>query len=155
MADLLTHYVSARLPGGFIGDPAARMTLVAGVFLPDLISKGLDHLPFIPDYFQAPSHSILGLFVVTYVVALFFTEAFRVKAWITMYVGALLHVGFDSLKDNLGAGMHVLHPFSLNGYELAVYYNENILYLLPSNIFLLFIIRFLAKRAASAGWVWR
>jgi hypothetical protein len=156
MADLLTHYVSARLPGGFIGDPSSRATFILGVFLPDLAGKGMSRVLQLPDGFSAPAHSALGLLVLTYAVALLFSAEFRARAWLTLYLGSLLHVGVDLLKDNLGQGSaFVLHPFSLEGQELALYFNENILMLIPGNLLLVLLIRSVAKRAQSRGWIWR
>ena len=144
MADLLTHYVSARLPGGFVGDPAARATLVLGVFLPDVAGKLMGRIFGTPDGFSAPAHSVLGLLALSYILALFFSPAFRSKAWLTIYAGSLLHVGVDLFKDNLGAGSaYLLHPFTLDGYEIGLYYNENVVFGMP-----------VAALVALAMWKW-
>lgn len=156
MADLLTHYVSARIPGGFLASPAARTTLVLGVFLPDLLGKALGSHDLLPDHIGAPSHSALGLFLICWTLAMFFEEAFRLKAFVTLYVGSMLHVAVDLLKDNLGSGSaYLLHPFSVEGVELGLYQNENILWILPANLVVLWGLKRLAKRAQRAGLVWR
>ncbi len=147
MADLLTHYVSARLPGSFIGDPAARATLVLGVFLPDVAGKLMARIFNTPDGFSAPAHSLLGLLLLSYVVALLFSPEFRAKAWLTIYVGALLHVALDLLKDNLGGGSaYLLHPFTLAGYEIGLYYNENVVYAMPVDLLLMALIVGFSRR---------
>ncbi len=147
MADLLTHYVSARLPGGFIGDPAARATLILGVFLPDVAGKLMGRIFRTPDGFNAPSHTLLGLLLLSYVIALFFSAEFRARAWLTINAGALLHVAVDLLKDNLGAGSaYLLHPFTLDGYELGLYYNENVVYAMPVDLLLAALIAGLSRR---------
>jgi membrane-bound metal-dependent hydrolase YbcI (DUF457 family) len=156
MPDLLTHYVSARLPGGFIADPAARMTFIFGVFLPDFGAKGIELILNLPDHTGAPTHSIAGLFVLTYALALLFTPEFRFKAWTTMFAGSILHVLVDMAKDNLGKGSaNLLHPFALDGFEFGLYYNENILYLLPTNVIAVWAMWWIAKKAQKRGWVWR
>lgn len=156
MADLLTHYVSARLPGGFLADPAARSTLVLGVFLPDLAKEALGVLPGLSEFAIVPSHSALGLFCLSYALSMFFAEDFRRKAFVTLFVGSAIHVAVDTLKDGLGAGVCLpWHPFSLQGVEVGLYHNENILWFLPGNAALLLLIRWASKRAKSAGWQWR
>jgi hypothetical protein len=156
MADLLTHYVSARLPGGFVADPAARTTLILGVFLPDIAGKGIEAIPNVWDNMHVPAHTPLGLAVLCYALAMLFVESFRFKAFVTLYAGSLIHVIVDMTKDNLGGGSsRLLYPLSLDGYEFGLYYNENILWFLPGNVLLLFLIRRAARRAQKAGWVWK
>ncbi len=156
MADLLTHYVSARLPGGFLKDPAARTTLILGVFLPDLVSKPIMAIPGVPDYADAPAHSLLGLACLSYAVSMLFSADFRWKAFLTLFAGGAIHVAVDSLKDSMGFGSTIpFHPFSLEGFELGLYYNENIVWFLPANGALLLLIRWASKRARAAGWAWK
>ncbi len=156
MVDLLTHYVSARLPGGFIGDECARSTLVLGVFLPDLIGKGLESVPGMPYQAWVPSHSALGIVCSSMVVAMLFSEDFRFKAFTTIFFGQILHVALDMGKESLGAGsVHILHPFTLGGYDLGLYSTQDVFWFLPGNIFVLLLIRWVSKRAQKAGWVWR
>ncbi|MBI2930858.1 MAG: hypothetical protein HYY16_04340 [Planctomycetes bacterium] len=156
MVDFLTHYVSARVPGGFLADARARSTLVLGVFLPDLISKAIEFTPGIPYYATYPAHSILGTLCVSLALAMLFTQDFRLKAFTTLFFGQLLHVAVDLGKESLGAGSaFLLLPFSLESYDLGFYETEDVLWLLPGNLLILFALRYLAKRAQKAGWVWR
>ena len=48
MADLLTHYFSARVVGLGLRVRATAMVFTLGAFLPDLLGKPLGHLPGIP-----------------------------------------------------------------------------------------------------------
>ncbi len=155
MADLLTHFVSARLPGGFVGDPCARTTLVLGVFLPDLVSKSMEAVPWMPYLSWAPSHSVLGVACTSMIAAMLFAEDFRFKAFSTIFFGQLLHLALDIGKQSLGAGTcFLLHPFLLDAYDLGLYSTQDVFWFLPGNILALLVIRWLSKKAQKAGWVW-
>lgn len=155
MADLLTHYVSARLPGSFVADPCARATLALGVFLPDLISKPMEHsgLPFLS---WAPSHSALGAFFVAWALAMLFAEDFRFKAFATLFIGQLLHIAVDLGKDSLGFGSaFVLLPFSTATHDLGLYTSQHVFWFLPGNLLVLWGLRWVSRKAQKNGWVWR
>ncbi len=156
MADLLTHYVSARLPGSFIGDPCARATLALGVFVPDLISKSMEAAPWLPRLAWASSHSALGAFFVAWALAMLFAEEFRFKAFATLLAGQLLHIAVDMGKDSLGFGSaFVLLPFSTATYDAGLYTSQHVFFFLPVNVAALFALRWLSRRAQREGWVWR
>ena len=128
MADLLTHYVSARLPGSFLGDPCARATLALGVFLPDLIGKPMEAVNGMPFLASAPSHSALGAFFVAWALAMLFAEPFRFKAFATMFAGQLIHIALDLGKDSLGLGSaFVLLPFSTATHDFGLYTSQDVL----------------------------
>ena len=147
MPDLLTHYASARLPGLALRDERLRALLVAGTFLPDIASKGLDGVTRSPEHFASPSHSLVGLLVLCYLAALFLTPPLRRTGFGCLYGGALLHLGLDLLKENVGHGAARLFiPFSVRSYELAWIPTEDVVYLLPFDLFLLIIV-FLVERS--------
>lgn len=154
MADLLTHYVSSRLPGEFLGDPAARSTLALGVFLPDLLSKPMEQaLPYMA---WTASHTPLGAAFVAFAVTMLFAPAFRLKAFVTLFAGQLLHIAVDVGKDSQGFGSSfLLFPFSAAGFELGLYTSQDVFWFLPGNIFVLLALRFLARRLRNAGLVWK
>jgi len=156
MADLLTHYVSARLPGSFIADPSARATLALGVFLPDLISKPMEAAPWMPFLAWAPSHSALGAFLVAWAIAMFFAEDFRFKAFATLFVGQLVHIAVDMGKDSMGFGSaFALLPFSTATVDAGLYTSQHVFFFLPVNLVVLWGLRWLSKKAQREGWVWR
>lgn len=156
MADLLTHYVSARVPGGFIADDCARCTLALGVFLPDLIGKGMEAIPGMPNQAWAPSHSILGVICSSLAIAMLFSEEFRFKAFATLLFGQLLHVAVDLGKDSMGSGSaFLLLPFSVDQFDLGLYTSQDVFWFLPGNALILLLVRWLGKRAQQRGWVWR
>jgi len=156
VADLLTHYVSARIPGGFIADERARTTLALGVFLPDLVGKGLEAIPWMPNHAHAPSHSILGLMCTSLAAAMLFAEDFRFKAFATILFGQLLHVAVDVAKDCQGQGAaYLLLPFALDSFEMGYYTSQHVFWFLPGNILILILLRWTAKRMQKSGLVWR
>lgn len=147
MADLFTHYVSARLPGAFLRDRRLQAFLVLGTFLPDLVAKGLYWVAQAPADFDDPSHSILGLALLSYLGALFVEERLRSKAFAFLYAGSLLHVVVDLVKDNQGRGSaRLLYPFTTTGTEFAWIASENVVLLLPIDAVILLIAWLLERR---------
>lgn len=149
MADLLTHYVSARVCGYPIGNRAMAATFVLGVFLPDLISKPLSFPDFMPDFVTAPSHSVTGLALASWAMSLLFAPSFRGRAFLSTYAGSLLHVATDLLKDYLGRGAQTpFHPWTLESFEMGLYQSEDALILLPVNLAVLTILWAVERRSA-------
>ncbi|HKS15928.1 MAG TPA: hypothetical protein VJU16_01300 [Planctomycetota bacterium] len=149
MADLLTHYVSARLAGIRIRDHTTTVLFAVGVFLPDLIGKPLNY--FLPYMAEIPSHTPFGLIFACGAVSLLFAESIRRRAFWTLYGGSLLHVLLDLMKDYLGSGsVFLLHPFSVESYELGFYRSEDVFYLLPANLAILAILWALGRRRAPS-----
>ena len=135
MADLLTHYVSARLVGVRLRDRTTLALFAAGVLFPDLISKPLGSIPGLPRWVETPSHSLTGLVFACLAVSMLFAAPIRARAFWALYLGSALHLILDSLKDYLGSGsVFLLHPFSLESFELRLYRSEDVYYLLPFNL---------------------
>src|SRR5690349_23023749 len=102
MADLLTHYVSSRVAGIGVRDRVSATLFATGVFLPDLIGKPLDVMA--PYMAEIPSHTPLGLFFACAAISMLFASSIRGRAFWALYLGSLLHVGLDMMKDYLGDG---------------------------------------------------
>lgn len=146
MADFLTHLTAARVPAVFMSDRRLQALLVLGTFLPDLADKGMEFLLRALPHFTAPTHSLAGLLVLTYLAALFVEERLRRPAWAVLYAGALLHVGIDLLKYGMGAGAaFVFFPFSTYNPELGLIRPEDVVLLAPANAAILLIL-WLAER---------
>lgn len=147
MADLLTHYVSARVAGVGLRDRATAMVFALGVFYPDLLGKPLGWIPWLPDLVEAPTHSPVGLIFACGAACLLFAPDFRRRAFWALYAGSLLHVFVDLLKSYLGRGaVMLLHPFSTRGFELGLYRTEDVFYLLPANLGILAILWVVGRR---------
>jgi membrane-bound metal-dependent hydrolase YbcI (DUF457 family) len=132
MPDLLTHYASARLPALALRDDRLQALLVAGAFLPDVVSKGLHWVARAPDHFASPSHSPVGLLLLCYLAALLLAPALRRAGFACLYAGGLLHLALDVLKENVGHGAARLFlPFDLRSVELGWIPMEDVVYLLP------------------------
>ena len=141
MADLLTHYVSARVAGARIRDRAVAVLVPVGVCVPDLLGKPLGALPGLPDLVEVPSHTPLGMLLFCFALSLLFAPAIRARAFGALTGGALLHLLLDSMKDYLGSGaIFPLHPFSLAAFEMGLYRSEDVYYLLPANVAILAIL---------------
>ncbi len=132
MADLLTHFASARLPGAFLRDRRLQALLIAGTFLPDIAWKGLRYIAGCSEDFNAPSHSILGLLVLCYGLSLLLEERLRPGGFAALVAGSYLHLLVDLLKDQEGVGLAgILHPFSPAGFEFGLIEPENVILLFP------------------------
>ena len=151
MADLLTHYVSARLAGVRIRDRATTTLMAMGVFLPDLIGKPLGHFPGTPYLAEVPSHTPFGLVFACGALCMLFAPSVRVRAFWALYAGSLLHLLVDLMKDYLGSGaVFIFHPFSLQIYELGFYRSEDVFYLLPVNLAILAILWVQGRKRKTA-----
>ena len=147
MADLLTHYVSARVVGVGLRDRATSAVFALGVFFPDLLGKPIGAIPGVPDLAEAPTHTPVGLIFACAAASFLFAPTFRKRAFFTLYAGALVHLVGDLLKNYLGRGaVMLLHPFSTRGYELGIYRSEDVWVLLPANLGILALLWVFALR---------
>jgi len=149
MPDLFTHLVAARVPGSFVRDKRLQALLVIGTFMPDIAFKGLYWIMQTRESFAAPSHSIVGVLIISYLACLFIDEALRRPAFIALAAGAMIHIAVDLIKFNLGAGAcRPLLPFSSAGMELGWIDSENVVYLIPIDAAILAAAWFLERRFA-------
>lgn len=141
MADLLTHYVTARVTGLRIRDRATATVFTLGVFLPDLLGKPLGMISSLPDLFEVPTHTPIGLVFACGAICFLFAPGFRRRAFWALYAGSLVHLLADLAKSYLGRGaVSLLHPFSTQGFELGLYRTEDVFYLFPINLAILAIL---------------
>jgi len=148
MADLLTHFVAARVPGSLVRDRRLQALLVIGTFLPDVTGKGLYWVLDTPVASQLVTHSIAGLLLISYLACLFLEEPLRRSGFLMLAAGGAIHVLVDMAKDNLGAGAAMLFlPFSLWGVEFSWIEPENVIFLIPIDIAILAALWFLERRS--------
>lgn len=147
MADLLTHYVSSRVAGIGIRDRATLTLFGLGVFLPDLLGKPLGEMFGLPQIVATPTHTPVGLVFPCVALSMLFAAEFRTRAFWAVYLGSLLHLGVDALKDYLGRGaIAIFYPFSTHFWEAGLYRSENVFYLLPANLAILAIIWVIGRK---------
>jgi len=148
MPDLLTHLVSTRAPAAFLRDRQVQAALVFGSFLPDLVTKTLYWGAWAGNDFLEPVHSLPGLLLLCYAAALFVEAPLRKAAFAALCAGALLHLGVDMIKDNLGTGSAaLLYPFSTRGYEFGwIEWHDTVL-LLPLDAAVLFLLAWIERRS--------
>lgn len=122
MADLVTHYLTARIPSARLDRPI-QAAFVAGVVLPDGICKLLDIVLGSAHRFEVPSHTIVGMALYAYIFSYFFEERLRGRAWLALWGGGLLHVLVDLCKDTMGSAPSAwcLYPFTSRSVEFALY----------------------------------
>lgn len=148
MPDFLTHVAAARVPGVFLRDRRVQALFILGTFMPDLVAKGLWWIVRAPMNFNVPSHSLPGLLAVSYLACLFLEERRRPAAFVALYLGGVLHVAVDLIKNNIGAVAYLLYPFSMTGSKLGWVNPENVVLLAPLNIALLLVLWIAERRVA-------
>ena len=149
MADLFTHLAAARVPAAFQRDRRLSALLVIGTFLPDVAAKGLYWVLRTDSDFTLPTHSILGLVVLSYAAALWIEERLRGRAFVAILAGGLIHVGVDLLKENLGMGSaYLFYPFSTRSYELGLIDPLDVVWLLPIDVLILVLAWIIERRRA-------
>ena len=150
MGDLLTHYVSARVTGIGIRGRVSATLFSAGVFFPDLLGKPLVYFPGAPYMVEIPSHTPFGLLFACGALSMLFSSSIRLRAFTMLYLGSVVHVLGDLMKDYLGSGsVFLFHPFSLETYELGLYRSEDVFLLLPFNLAILGLLWLLGRRSSS------
>lgn len=126
MADLWVHFATAYAPARGLPDGRLGAILYVGVCLPDLVYKGLLYLAGASTWACEPSHSPLAMIPLCYAAALLFEEAWRARAFATLYGGTLLHLLVDAGKNYLGAGVIPwAFPFSMSRLEVSLYFPED------------------------------
>ena len=154
MADLLTHLASTSIPAAFLRDRRIQALLVAGTFVPDLVSKGLFHVTRTPDSFSSPSHSVAGLLILSYALSLLLEERLRPGGFAALLAGGYLHLAVDLMKDTGGLGLlGILFPLSTRGFELGLLDHENFVLLLPVNAAILGAAWLVERRRRGGGHV--
>lgn len=147
MPDLFTHYAAARLPAGLLRDVRLQILLVAGTFLPDLVSKSLYWIARTGDRFGAPSHSLFGLALLCYASALLLDLPLRRPGFACLFAGGAIHLFLDLLKESLGIGaVRLFFPVLPRAYELGWIPTEDVVYLLPLDLGLLLLAWRLSAR---------
>ncbi|HXX92742.1 MAG TPA: metal-dependent hydrolase [Planctomycetota bacterium] len=140
MPDLFTHLATARLPAAFVRDPRIAALVVIGTFLPDLTSKGFYWVLKCTPNFEVPTHSLVGVTLISYAASLFLEERLRRAAFPALLAGGVLHVLVDLLKDNMGVGScRLFYPFSPRSYELGLIDPVDVIYLVPIDLILLWV----------------
>ena len=147
MPDLFTHYIAARVPGAMVRDRRLLVLLVLGTFLPDLAAKGSNWLLRCGDYYPIASHSILGVFLLSYLACLFVAEPLRRNGFFMLAAGGLIHILDDMVNDNMGMGViRPFLPFSPAGVEFGWIDPENVVLMIPIDAAILALVLLLERR---------
>ena len=138
MPDLFSHMAAARLPASFLRDPRLAALVVIGTFLPDLAAKGVYWVLWSGDFYDAPSHGLVGILLLSYAGSLFLEEGLRAGGFRALAAGGLIHAGLDILKDTFDiGGPAFFYPFSTRCYGLGLLDPINPGWLFPIDVALL------------------
>lgn len=149
MADLFTHFVAARVPGGWVRDRRLQALLVLGTFLPDIVGKGLRFVLQSHNSSPLATHSLAGVLLLSYLACLFVEEGLRRRGFAMLVGGGMIHLLVDLAKDHQGMGaVFPFLPFSAAGVELGWIHSENVIYLIPLDAAILAAAWLLERRCA-------
>jgi hypothetical protein len=147
MPDLFSHLAVARLPAAFVADRRLAALLVVGTFLPDIAAKGLLWVLRVPDTYEFPTHTLLGVLLISYIGALFLEETLRTRGFLALGAGCLIHVGVDLLKLSFDVGgQYFLYPFSMWHVNAGWIDPVNFAVLFPIDLALLGLAWFIERR---------
>lgn len=150
MADLLTHAAVGHLLGRWQRGRDAALLFVLGNLLPDLGYKAMLMLGSAPTWYCEPTHAPLWSALGCYVVAMLFEEPVRPRAFACLWLGSLAHIAVDLGKDYLGSGVIMLaFPFSIARYELGLYTNDMMVYVMPAALLAIGVVELLARKFAK------
>lgn len=147
MPDLLTHLAAARLPAACLRDRRLAALLVIGTFLPDIAAKGLYWVLKVPDLYDTPTHTLIGVLLISYAASLFLEERLRKAGFVALAVGGVIHVGVDMLKMSFGVGgAYFFYPFSTWHDSIELIDPINVTVLLPFDLAILAVAWVLERR---------
>lgn len=147
MPDLFSHLAAAHIvrrsvelkrEQAFHGQDYTMFYL--GSILPDLVSKTI---PIMFDgprihWAVAPTHTPLGLLLMSYGIALLFNEKNRKRFFLLLILGAVFHLLLDVLQKHLTDGAYYwFFPFSWKSFHIPVFWPSDSIIAIP---FLLFVI---------------
>ena len=141
MPDLLTHvaasYVVAKLADGPSAKPwrlkAAGTLFCVGAVLPDVTSRGLGFvLPLskpAKDALHTPSVVLLCCLLVAYL----FEEPLRRTAFVSLSLGAGLHLLLDMLQKTVSdsLGYYWFFPFSWRTFQVPLFWPDETIFFIP------------------------
>ncbi|MBI2899106.1 MAG: hypothetical protein HYY17_02910 [Planctomycetes bacterium] len=153
MADLVTHYLTARIPAARLSRPI-QAAFVVGALLPDVVGKFLDRALQTSMRFDVPSHTVLGLALYAYAACFLFEERVRRGAWLALWLGGLLHVFVDLLKDTMGSASSAffLFPFTARSFELGLYEPLHAVWSVPVAVVFAASWEWFARRRGADVW---
>lgn len=153
MADLVTHCLAARIPTSRIDRPL-QAAVVVGTILPDLLSKAHDVVFHAPRGFEIPSHSVVGLAIYAYMASFLFQRPVRPRAWSALWLGGLIHIAVDLLKDTMesAASAFFLFPFTGETFEFALYDPLDVLWSIPVAAAILVLWEWSVRRRGRYVW---
>ena len=133
MPDLVAHLASgyvAAIP--FWRRETVRVLFLAGVVLPDVMSRPIQILFPRAHWIVAPLQTPFALAVAYWLLAQMFADArLRITAFWALAAGGMLHLALDVLQSHLGEGYWWLFPFSMHELDIGLFRPEDSLTLLP------------------------
>ena len=146
MPDAITHLAGARLLGT-LWTPERRILLYVGAILPDLFEKGLRVLFSSSHFFAMPAHSVLGATLVCAALCVLFDARMRRDAFGLLWIGSMLHLAFDLLKDpGESLGVPAFYPFVTDGYGLGLFRSEDSLLLVPASLAIIGLVEWRTRK---------
>ena len=146
MPDLFAHFSSAYLPSRYPRLRQYDSLLALGAVLPDLLARipiiifvrWLD-LPIV--YFFRALHTPIGVILACYVLSFIFERSVRFKSFLSLAIGASLHLVLDLMQQQFFGGVYTpFVPFSIKTVQWGWFHYNTSLLFFP--VFLVFVIFF-------------
>lgn len=154
VADLLTHLATVYVPTRLgVRDPAARSLAYLGVCLPDLLSRagirlGVPGRLSFHDIVHTPAFLVLA----SAAAAQLFAGGWRIRAFLALLFGGLVHLLVDAGKDTLGLhGVLWGWPWSLQPGEWGLYLPEHTVYFMAPAVLSMVLARTIGRRWDDRG----
>ena len=131
MPDLLTHLIIAQGCRTAVRGDALTPWYLVGTVLPDILTRPFSIVLPRLFWFFMPLHTPVGLFLVCTLISQFVPAPSRRSVFYNLLGGAALHLLLDILQAHIAGSYYLLFPFSWWSFELALFWPEDSLYLLP------------------------
>ena len=145
MPELLSHTISAYLLKSFLPTKETVRKgfplILFGVFLPDLVSRGVVLISH-DYYYQAQFfHTPFACVIQSMIISLLFIKQQRLLVFKSLTLGWILHQVFDLFQESLDPFMYAIFwPLSLKTFSLGIFWHGHWPFLALSMAILLLLI---------------
>lgn len=150
MPDLAVHIAAASVIRRALPEGPGRLAVLIGTALPDIAYKFLNLGLQLPGDVAMPTHTPVGVLLMSYGVCLLFQEKERPAVFAGLLLGGLIQLLLDGCKANLGAGaIRLAFPFSWEAYGFELFQSENGIYFTIPAILIALLLEWQARKLGT------